>query len=433
MATAPVLAGQERAVTLETAIAQAQRSSPDVLAAAARAEAADNGRRAAAAFRLPTVGLEAGAIRSDDPVAAFGGRLRQGRFAQPDFDVNRLNDPGPLTDWGGALGASWAPVDPAASAALRAADAEAEAARLGAEWTRHAAGYRAEVRYLQAVGAQARLGAAAAAVQAAEANVDLVARRAAEGMLTDADVLQARAALEAARARSIDVRRDVDDARGRLAVAMAWEAGLVPVPADSTLGEAAPTVTGGLDSRPDLSASEQAVRAADARAREAGRARLPRLEGFARVATHSADALGSAQGDWTVGFRVRIPVFTGFALEASRRAATALRNAAERDHAQRTRQAQAELAEATRAVEAAHQATAAAVAARDAAAEAARLMRRRFEEGLATTVELLGTEARAAELRSAAVDARLHVRLAGARLAFLTYSSQQDLSGEMQR
>lgn len=422
---------QERPVTLTEAMAEAT-SGPDAQAARARAEAARQGGRAAAAFLWPTIGAEAGMVRSDDPVAAFGGRLRQGRFTQQDFDPAALNHPDPLTDWSGAVGAAWAPVDFAADAGYRAAQADAEAAGSGAEWAVKAAAFRAEVRYLEAVGAQHRLGAADAALEAARANEQVTTHRRDQGLLTDADVLQAHAALEGARARRIDAGRLVADARGRLAVAMGWPADAVPVPTD-TIFAAGPTPEGDLSGRPDLRASEAGVRATEARLAQVRRSRLPRVEGFARLESHSASAFSGAENDWTVGFQVRVPLFTGFALTARERAAASLRDAARSEHDQRVREAEAELEEVRRGIDAARQGSAAAQAAATAATEAARLMRRRFEEGLLTTSELLAAEARSADLTTQAVNARLALDMALARLKFLTDTTTHDLNEGMDR
>lgn len=423
---------QERPITLSEAITEARAGSADAQSARLRAEAARQGRRAASSFLWPTVGVEAGMVRSDDPVAAFGGRLRQARFTQQDFDPAALNDPDPLTDWSGAVGAMWAPVDFSADAGFRAARAEADAAGLGAEWAERASAFRAEVRYLEAVGAQRRLSAADAALAAAQANEDVTSRRRDQGMLTDADLLQARAALEGARARRIDAGRGVTDARVRLAVAMGWSADAVPVPVDTTFADRV-AGSGDVSARPDLRASEAGVRASEARLAQVRGARLPRVEGFARLETHSAEAFSGAEHDWTLGFQVRVPLFTGFKITAQERAAASMRDAARTEHEQRVREAKAELGEARRGVEAARQGYTAAQAAADAATEAARLMRRRFEEGLTTTSELLAAESRSADLRTQAVNVRLSLHLALARLAFLTDTTDNDLDGGMDR
>lgn len=421
--------GETRRITLAEARAEAAKHSPDVAAAHARAEAARQGARAAASFLWPSLGAEAGAVRSDDPVAAFGGRLRQGRFTQADFDPGLLNNPDPLTDWSAAVGAEWTPVDLSADLGRRAAVKEAEAAGLVARWARRAAEFRAEVRYMEAVGAAARLRAARAAFEAAQANAEVARRRWEEGTLTRADVLQAQAMLEDARTRVIDAERGVTDARETLSVALGWPADLIPVPVDTldlpTLAEAQGPAreVAAVDERPDLMASARGVEAARTRAGQIRAARLPKIGGFARLSTHAADPFQDTRRNWTVGFQVKLPVFTGFALAARERAASALWTAAERDHEGRVRQARAQASGARRALEAARQGAVAADAAAAAAEEAARLMRRRFEEGLTTPADLLSAEARAAQLRAAAVNSRLRVHIARARLALLTGSS----------
>ncbi len=425
-----VYAQEERPVSLQEAIAEASRRSPDVGAANARADAAEQGARAASSYLWPTLGIEAGAVRSNDPVAAFGGRLRQGRFTQEDFDPARLNHPDALTDWSGAVGAVWAPVDFSASAGRAAAGADADAARFGARWASRAAEFRAEARYLEAVATEQFQTAAEAALQAAISNLNVMTRRSQEGLITDADVLQSRAAVEAARAASIDAARGVSDARERLSVALGWPSGVVPIPTDRDFASTAAPTTGSPMGRADLMASERAVHAADARVSQANRARLPRVEGFARLETHSPNVFSGAEEDWTVGFQVRVPLFTGFAVSSGEKAARAMREAVRLDHDQRVRQAEADIAQAVRAVDAARQGAAAAQAASDAATEAARLMRRRFEEGMTTTADLLGAEARAADLSAASVNARLMLSLAAARLAFLTDTTTDTTTDE---
>lgn len=427
------IAAQERPITLAEAIAEAREGSQSVLAARARAEAAEQGATAAASFLWPTLGLEAGAVRSDDPVAAFGGRLRQARFTQADFDPALLNHPDALTDWSGAVGAQWAPLDLSADAGLKAARAEADAAGLGARWAERAAAFTAEVRYLEAVGAERRLAAADAALESATANERLMSLRLEQGLLTEADYLQARAVLEGARAQRIDAGRGVEDARSRLGLALGWPSDATPVPVDTIFqGDATPEAELS-EARPDLLASSAGLRAADARVAQASRARLPRVEGFARFATHSADEFSLLEEDWTVGFQIRIPVFTGFKIRSMQQAAHSMRDAARAEHEARLLEAETEVAETRRGVEAARAGAQAAQAAADAASEAARLMRRRFEEGLATTSDLLAAEARAAGLEMQAVNARLSLQLALARLDFLTTTTNEDLDEGMDR
>ncbi|MDA0312066.1 MAG: TolC family protein [Gemmatimonadetes bacterium] len=417
----PLASQETRSITLQDALAIAASSGPGVSGAAALAEAARQGRRREAAGLLPEVGIEFGAMRTSDPVAAFGSRLRQGRFTAQDFAPELLNDPAALTDWSAALGLAWAPLDAARMAAVAAADATADAAALTADWSVRSASFLAEVRFIEAVGAESLLHAADAAVSAAEENLSLVGRRVEEGLLVEADRLRAQAAVETARASRIDAARLVEDTRGRLGLALGWPGGVVPIPLDdpAAVGSASGQ-TEELASRLDIQASGLAVQAADARLKQAQRARLPNLSGFARLESHAADPFSGTRNNWTVGVQLRMPVFTGFAISAAERAGRAHAEAAAEAHSDRLREAEATVAEARRAVDAATGQTRASDAAHTAAQEVARLVGLRFTEGLATTSDLLAAEASAASSASAALRAQLGRRLAIARLSYLT-------------
>lgn len=424
-------AQEPQRISLEQAIAEARANHPQVGIAEARATGAREQVGVAAASRWPSLGVEAGAARSTDPVAAFGGRLRQARFTEEDFAPARLNNPAALTDWDAAVTVGWVPVDFSRDAGVRAARAEAESAQRTAEWTQRVVAYQAEVRWVEAVGAELLLETARAAVRAAEADLFVATRREEEGMVTRSDVLQVSAALESSRAQEIMAEQGVADARGRLALALGWAPDREPVPDTQGLalppGPAEERTAG---ERADLLASEQRVRAATASARQADNARLPQLQGFARVEAHSADPFGHDGDSWTVGFRVSLPLFSGFETSARRGAAQAALAAANLEHTEMLRESRAELDETRRGAEAARRAAIAAERASESAEEAARLMRRRFEEGLATTAELLGAQAAAVRFAGAAVEALLDHRVVAARLLLLDDAQLQSNSVE---
>lgn len=426
--TMAALSAQETPVSLEEARRMAAEAHPEVLAAQARAEGALHQWDASRSYRLPTVGAEFDAVRTDDPVAAFGTRLRQGRFTEADFAPDRLNSPDPLGDWTAGVGLQWAPFDPAAASAARAAEALAQAAGFGSEWTTRAAAFRAEIHYLESVGAEARLAAVEASAESARENLRVMERRMEEGLATEADLLQARAASENARAQVIRAERQIRDARERLALALGWDRGRIPIPVDRDLaalsgahqGSGAPDMDERLVERPDLRASSARLDASAAQVREARQARLPSLEGFARLGTHAQAPLSSPEANWTVGFRARVPVFTGGALAHRARAVDAERVAVEREHHLRIREAEVELSEAVRALESAREGLDVAGAAARASREAAHLMRRRYEENLVTAADLVTVEARAAQDAALEVDAAVHLAMAAARVRFLS-------------
>ena len=52
---------------------------------------------------LPSVRVEAGYVRTTDPIGAFGSILRQRKITQADFDPNRLNYPVAIGNYQGGL------------------------------------------------------------------------------------------------------------------------------------------------------------------------------------------------------------------------------------------------------------------------------------------------------------------------------------------
>ncbi len=433
-----------RRIGLDEVMRIAADSNPDATTARLAVVSADAAVTRASAFAWPTLDLTATGAATDDPVGVFGARLRQGRFTQADLALDALNHPAAVTDWGAAATFHWQALDAARWAERNAARSAADAVRHAARRAGEAAVFTARLLYVDAVRAEARLSSAEVGEAAAVATVDRLTRRRGEGLGTDADVLQAQAALAGARAGRIQAQAAVADARSRLGVHLGWPADVVPVPTDPLAAEvqgaegnaSSPGPEAGMErrtpagqaargspasptppARSDLRASLARLVAARARVSAARAKRLPVAEAFLAAGGHAASDL-DGQVSWSAGVQVSVPVFSGFAVSADVEAALAEERTAAVDHARRVREADAAVADARRAVTTARRGLEAARAASDAAEEARRLVRRRFEEGLATVDEMLGAEARASGLRTAAVDALAALHVAAATLEF---------------
>ncbi|MEQ8329549.1 MAG: TolC family protein [Longimicrobiales bacterium] len=422
----PTVAGQEPvSVTLEQALDAAATAHPAVAAADASARALQAAARADDAYLWPRLEATLGGVRTSDPVAAFGTRLRQGTIRAEDLDPARLVDPGAVADWTGGLSLEWRPLDLGAAHAAAAADRRADAALARASWTRNEVRYETRVAYLRAQAAEAEVTAADAHVRAAAAALEAVRSRVGEGVASDADLLQARAEHDAAEAGRVRAEGARAERRDRLAVWMGLHPSLVPVPADPLPEPLRTDAAHGGDaelppSRPDLEAWNAEVAAAGARSRAAKGARLPALGGAARWTGHGEAPWNRSGASWSVGVELRVPIFAGGSLGAGEAAARAAEDAARFRRDARIRNARADLAAVARSVASSAEVARAAAAAARAADEAVALLRLRYEEGLATTAELLASESRAASLRADAVRATLDHHVAAARLALLT-------------
>jgi outer membrane protein TolC len=422
-AQAPV----ERPLTLAEARAAALVGNADLAIAQAEQAMATAGAREAGAFVWPRASASAGVVHSADPVFAFGAKLRQGRFAEPDFAVDALNDPDPISDWATTLDLQWGVLDPTRWAGWSAARHRADAAAWGAARAREGAVLQAEVLYWGAVRASAARATAESAEEAARSTLDLFRLRQERGLLTEADRLRAEAELAGAEAARIEAERAEHEARRMLGVFLGWDPDVLAVPTDTLAPP--PLAPGGpfdAAARADLRALAAVAEARSAERRQARLSFLPAVEAFGHVAAHADDALAADGDDWTVGAALRWTAFTGFARAARRDQADAALMIARTRYEQALRAAAAEVDVADQAVTAAAGAVEAAQAARRSAETAARLVRRRFEEGLATATDLLQAEARRSAMRGLAVDALAAWRIAVARAEFVRLSSDPE-------
>jgi outer membrane protein TolC len=421
-----------RPLSLEAALNESLAGNASLRIAAAQADMASAAASGASAVYWPRLDFESGFVRSNDPVFVFGTKLRQGTFSEPDFDVGALNNPDPINDWVNRVSLQWKVFSPTDWTSRGEASLQAEAASWSAARTREATLTQTEVLYREAQRAGAQLQSARRAEESAAANRDVIALRVEEGVLTRADLLQAEADYAFAVARRVDAERRDTDARRRLAVFLGGDAVEMPVLTDSLRLESPEPADPEVEVasvfdpsvRADLLALSSVRDAADAGSKRAGRQFLPEIGVFGNYGIHAADAFQKDGDNWTVGVGLKWNIFSGFSRSKDKQRADAAHSIAQTRYDEAFRQATAELAEARDGVTSARHAVAATLAA-DAAAEAgAELMRRRFEEGLATAADLLQAETRRAQAESHAIDARAGLLMAEARLRFVTTMHQ---------
>lgn len=89
------LMAQPPTLTMQQAVAAALEHNPALKMAAADMAASEAGFRLSKAPLLPQIQFSENLARGDDPVYAFGTKLRQQVFQVSDFGLNSLNHPSP--------------------------------------------------------------------------------------------------------------------------------------------------------------------------------------------------------------------------------------------------------------------------------------------------------------------------------------------------
>jgi outer membrane protein TolC len=428
---APAAAQQgSRDLSLQGAVQEALAGNADLQVARMHARMAEAAAGGAKAPLWPQLDFQTGYVRSDDPVFAFGTKLRQKSFSADDLDIDRLNSPGPINNWATVLSARWDILSPTLWASKSVAARQAEAAGWVVARSNELTILRTHALYLDGLRTAARLTAASKAEEAARSTREIFARRVERGLLTEAELLGSEAELASAVASRIGAERAAIDARQTLAVFLGWEPDVLPVltdtlvaSLDASLSAEPGGATGeGFDParRTDLLAREAEADAARQEHRRANYSWLPEVGAFANWAVYSADPFAHDGDYWTVGVGLRWKVFSGLQRSTESKRTAAAEQVARTRYDEGLRQARAEAQQAERAVDAAGEALLATAAARRAAAAGSDLMRRRFEEGLATATDLLTAESRAAEAERAAIDAAAGLELERASLRFVT-------------
>lgn len=372
---------------------------------------------------LPSVRLDAGFMRTTDPIGAFGTMLRQRTITQQDFDPRRLNYPAAANNYLGAMVLEQPLFNADALVGRRAANRAGDAARANADWS--TLGTRVDIikAYYGSVLAREKVTTLEAAVRAATAHVKQAEEMAKNGLVTPSDALLASVKAGEVETMLLEATGDAVNARLGLATLLgtpsdtAWQlpGGLPPSDVLRTLAQQALDASA-RDARADVDAARAGVDAAAADALRARSLYLPRLNGFARYDWNSALRPFGGDNNWTVGVMASWTPFAGAseigdmrATAARRDAAQAMRDGAEAKARLEVEQSATTLRTALARLDIAERGVKQAI-------DAHRIVGRKYAGGLAPVVELLD---------AAAIETQARMAHAGARYTLLVATAER--------
>jgi outer membrane protein TolC len=413
MGTTGPVAGQAP-LSLTEAIARARERNPDAgMSAAAEREATERVAQARAGY-WPRVDATESWQRGNQPVFVFGSLLAQGRFAAENFALAALNHPDAVDNFRSAVSVEQPLFDAATRASVTAAGLGQEMAaanRLMVGQDLAMSVTEAYGRVLTAAGARRSADAAA---EAARADRELAGNRRDTGLATDADVLQLDVHVSRAREQQIRATSDERVARARLNQLMGEPLTAVFVLDD---GVAAPVLetselasleTEAIGQRPEIALATLQQQLALAQHTMARAAFLPQVSAQSGWEWNGG-AWSSRQSSWIVGAVARVNLFHGFGDKARLAEATeqARRRALEREKAVSAVRLDVHVAVAK--LEAARANAVVSAGAVAQARESQRIIRDRYEAGLADVVSLLRAAEAVAQADNRQIDAQVAV------------------------
>jgi outer membrane protein TolC len=389
---------EELQLTLTEAQAHAVEHNARLVGARAQVGAAEAWRMQTGSGYLPSLRLSQGWARTNDPVNAFGVRLKQGRFTQEDFAVERLNDPDDISNWQTKLDvqqpifdgiASWSRRSEA-GASVMASEAELELQTL-------------EVRF-ETARAYWALVLANEALRTVRERLETTRAHARDAEARHGQETIGLSDLLAAQLRVVELEEETILAESRVATAvetltlvMGLNASTRLVARDSlaTLADVADVdtlVQTAARQRPDLRAAEHRAAAARAAASAARGGYWPRLDAFASAEINTQD-FGDRDGDsWSFGGLLSWDLWSGGRIRGGHREARSHAAAMAARVGFETQRAEREVRQAHREVQAARKRVVVADTALDLARERLRVVSLQVEEDVATTTDFLAAQ-----------------------------------------
>ncbi len=402
--TAPLLVfvagaalGQQPSLTLREAIDQALGRSPQTAEASADVRAADAAAGMARTALLPRLSATEDISRGDDPVYVFGSRLRQQEFTQSDFSLNSLNRPAPINNFATRLSGQWMLFD------WFATEKRIRGARLAAAGANSMTGAASQRVVLQVVqGYQAVLYAqrqadlARSEQETAEALLRDAQSRVKAGTAIESDLLAAQVNLAERQQDRIAAEGGVDDAWAALEAAMgggfAVRPALTPMQAKSFPdGDLDQDIQAALRARPDLKALQQQSASQQQAVKAARSDFLPRVSAYGDWEMDRQTFAGSGGDNWVAGAQLNLDL-----LPLGKRARLEEAQAADRKLAAQEQAVELEIRLAVNRAFTGHQTAermvVTAQASMEQSAEGLRILRNRYDAGLATMTDLLRAE-----------------------------------------
>lgn len=266
---------------------------------------------------LPRASFTESATVGDDAVYAFGTRLRQARFTQADFGLNRLNHPDPISNFSSRLGGQWNIFDSFGKTFhLRHAKLMEQSSLKQLGRADQQAIFRVVDAYYGVSLARKQVDLAEQTVKTAEAMLDSSTARVEAGSAVESDALSAQVNLATRKQELIRAQSALQLALTQLETALGAPLAPGQQPAAMLKEQMIPSASleeieaRALKQRPDLQAIDSQVDAQQNSVKAAKAAYGPRLDVFGSWQADNASFAANGSSSWVAGAELRIDLFS---------------------------------------------------------------------------------------------------------------------------
>jgi outer membrane protein TolC len=387
--------GAQDVLTLSQAVQDALTHNRSLRAAESSVREADARVRQTRAAYFPRVSFVESWQRGDQPVFVFSSLLASRQFTAANFAIDSLNSPEPTGFFHGAIALDQVIFDGGrTSASVAAASLQRDVAGLSTDEASATVAVSGVAAYGRVLSAHAALRAADAAIAAAQEDLTRATSRRDAGSLNEADLLAMSVHLADVRQRRIQAEGDETIAKAELNRLMG-----APIDRDYTVQEPALADTSTAmtaaalfaeadTNRPDLRRATAMGRLADTALAQARSAWYPQVAAQAQLEANGTQ-FNERASSWIVGGELRWSYSTGGAQRAERVAALEAMSRARIEREEARAAAQVDILSALRRLESARARQQLAQSAVEQTRESQRIIRDRFEAGVASANDVL--------------------------------------------
>ena len=412
-------------LTLAQALARVLEHNPELAIDAPVRDAAQSDLAASRAGYLPRLDFEQSYTGGNNPVYVFGTLLTQRRFTAANFALPSLNSPDAIDNLQTRLAAQANIWD------FGRTRRRVEGARLGLDLIDRS--HEDHVRqvllatldaYYSISLAREGWNADRTSLASAESIVKQAEARVQTGMAVEADLLRGQVYLASARQREIETRGQLEMARARLNRLMGEPVG-APLGETAALKPASIAVAAGealqaeqSRRRPDYQRLTAELHQAELEVRSLQSEYLPTVGAFASWEMDNPSLKDHGGNNWTAGVSLRWNLFAGGADSARLRAARQRLEARKRQLSAMESAMALEIHNAIIQFRSAEQQVEAARVAAAQSEEGLRILKNRYEAGLATMTDVLSAESQRAAARAMLSEAIYRHRLSYAQIEY---------------
>lgn len=422
MAAPPALVGAQELVTLDRAVQDALAHNASLRAARAAVSEGDAHATEARSGWFPRISVTESWQRGDDPVFVFGSLLSSRQFTASNFAIDALNHPDAIGLFRNRIAVEQLLFDGGRQNALvEGAQSRRDINQLSADEASAAIAQATVQGYGRTLVAEAGQRAAEAALDAAREDLNRAQRRRDNGLGTDADVLALVAHVANLQQRAIQHQGDAAVSRAELNRLMGSPIDReyqVEQPPDTL-----PIVTAGVEallaeadrSRPEIRRAAATRQLAEADRKDARAALIPQVAAQAAY-DFSGTEFSSRTSAWLLGAEFRWRLSLGGAENARLKAAAGASTRAAAEAEDVRAGVHVEVVTALRRLQAASARRSAGAAAVEQARESYRIVRDRFEAGLAGVSDVLRASSAVVDAESQRISAAVDAIVAQAML-----------------